>query len=90
LSPSRSSRGRRSPSGWPIALSLGAAFEWSWKILQWPIAFTLVSAAIAVVYYFAPDAEQDWVWLTPGSIAATTMWLVASLGFKYYVAGFGG
>jgi membrane protein len=65
---------------------LGPAFEWTWKILQWPVVFALVSGAIAIVYYFAPDAEQDWVWLTPGSILATTLWLGASLGFKYYVA----
>jgi membrane protein len=71
-------------------LFLGPAFEWTWKILQWPLVFALVSAALAVVYYFAPDAEQDWVWLTPGSIAATFLWLVASLGFKYYIANFGG
>jgi membrane protein len=69
---------------------LGAAFEWTWKILQWPVVFALVSAAMAIVYYYAPDAEQDWVWITPGSIAATTMWLMASLGFKYYIANFGG
>ena len=67
-------------------LYLGPAFEWTWKILQWPVAFALASAAIAIVYYFAPDAEQDWVWLTPGSLMATTIWLGASLGFKYYVA----
>jgi len=65
---------------------LGPAFEWGWKILQWPVIFALVSAAFAIVYYFAPDAEQDWVWLTPGSLFATTLWLLASLGFKYYVA----
>ena len=65
---------------------LGPAFEWSWKILQWPVVFALVSGAFAIIYYFAPDAEQDWVWLTPGSIIATTLWLIASLGFKYYVA----
>ena len=70
-------------------LFLGAAFEWTWKILQWPIVFLLVSGVIGLVYYFAPDAEQDWVWLTPGSIFATTMWLVVSLGFKYYVATMG-
>jgi len=29
------------------------------------------------------------VWLTPGSIFATTLWLAASLGFKYYVANWG-
>jgi membrane protein len=68
---------------------LGPVFEWSWKILQWPLVFAFVTTAIAVIYYYAPDAEQDWVWLTPGSILATTCWLVASLGFKYYVANFG-
>lgn len=69
-------------------LYLGPVFEWTWKVSQWPVIFALVSGAIAIVYYFAPDAEQDWVWLTPGSIAATAMWLLASLGFKYYIANF--
>ena len=23
-------------------------------------------SAIALIYYFAPDAEQEWVWITPG------------------------
>lgn len=70
-------------------MGLGPAFEWSWKILQWPVVFTLVSAAIAGVYYWGPDAEQDWVWLTPGAISATLCWIAASLGFKYYVANMG-
>lgn len=69
--------------------SLGPVFVWSWWILQWPVAFALASAGIAIIYYYAPDAEQDWVWLTPGSLAATATWLVASLGFKYYVASMG-
>jgi membrane protein len=68
---------------------LGAGFEWGWKILQWPLVFGLVSVGFALVYYFAPDAEQDWIWLTPGSVIGTTLWLLASLGFKYYVAKFG-
>jgi membrane protein len=68
---------------------LGPAFEWSWKILQWPVVFILVSAGIAMMYYFAPDAEQDWVWITPGSVLATFLWLVISLGFKFYVTNFG-
>ena len=70
------------------SLGLGAAFEWSWKILQWPVAFFLGSTAIGLVYYFAPDAEQDWVWITPGAVVATLLWVLVSLGFKYYVASF--
>ena len=68
---------------------LGPAFEWTWKILQWPVIFAMVSVTIAVVYRFSPDVEQEWVWLTPGSILATTLWMLASLGFKYYVANWG-
>jgi membrane protein len=64
---------------------LGGAFEWTWKILQWPVVFALACTGIAMIYYFAPDAEQDWVWLTPGSVVSTILWLLASLAFKYYV-----
>ena len=70
-------------------MNLGPAFEWTWKILQWPVLFGLASFGIALVYYFAPDVEQEWVWLTPGAVFATTLWLAASLGFKYYVANWG-
>jgi membrane protein len=69
-------------------LHLGPVFEWTWKILQWPIVLVLVSTAIALVYYFAPDAEQYWVWLTPGAILATLLWLASSLSLKYYLANF--
>jgi membrane protein len=67
---------------------LGAPFEWAWKILQWPIALALVVVAIAVVNYFAPDADQDWEWVTPGAVVATVLWLAASLAFKFYVGNF--
>ena len=57
--------------------------------MQWPIILGLVLTALGWVYYFAPDVQQDWVWLTPGSILATALWLVASLGFKWYASHFG-
>ena len=66
----------------------GVVFEWTWKILQWPLAFFLVSSAVGLVYYFAPDAEQDWVWITPGAVLGTLLWVVVSLLFKLYVANF--
>lgn len=70
-------------------MNLGPAFEWTWKILQWPVLFALANLGIALIYYFAPDVQQKWIWLTPGAIFATTLWLAASLGFKYYVANWG-
>ena len=35
-----------------------------------------------------PDAEQEWIWLTPGSALATVLWLLISIGFKFYVTRF--
>jgi membrane protein len=66
----------------------GSPFEWAWLVLQWPLVFALVATGIGLIYYFGPDADQDWVWITPGAIAATIFWLVISLLFKLYVANF--
>jgi membrane protein len=70
------------------SMHLGAAFKWTWWVLQWPVVFALVATAIGIVYYFAPDAEQDWAWITPGSIVATLLWVVVSLAFKLYISYF--
>jgi membrane protein len=68
------------------ALGFGILFEWAWKLLQWPLAFFLASTAIGLVYYWAPDAEQDWVWITPGALVATSLWVLASLALELYVS----
>ena len=66
----------------------GAPFEWTWLVLQWPLVFALVTTGIGLIYYFGPDAEQDWAWITPGAVAATILWLMVSLLFKLYIANF--
>ena len=53
-----------------VWMHLGPAFEWTWKILQWPFIFVLAGTGIGLIYYFAPDVEQDWIWLTPGAIVS--------------------
>jgi membrane protein len=65
-------------------MQLGPVFKWTWMVLQWPLVFALVATAIGLTYYFAPDVEQDWVWITPGSVLATLFWLAISLGLKFY------
>jgi membrane protein len=70
-------------------VGLGDAFTLTWKIVQWPIVFALVVLAIALINYYAPDADQDWVWITPGAVLATALWLLASLAFRFYVTNFG-
>jgi membrane protein len=69
-------------------VGLGEAFAVTWKIVQWPVVFVLLVVALALLNYFAPDAEQDWVWVTPGAVLAAVLWVIATLGFKFYVTNF--
>lgn len=69
-------------------MQLGEVFKWTWWILQWPLVLALVATGFAIIYYFAPDAEQEWVWITPGSVLATVAWLAVSLGLKFYLTNF--
>ena len=71
------------------AFGFGSAFTWTWMILQWPVAFALISVAVGLVYYLGPDAEQEWVWVSPGAVVATSLWLIASLLFRLYAVSFG-
>ena len=73
-------------AGW---VGLGELFKTAWNILRWPVILLLVTSAIAVIYFYAPDVEQRWQWITPGSVFAVLTWTLASLGFSYYVNNFG-
>lgn len=77
--------------GWIAGyVGLGGAFQIAWNILRWPVILFLVVTAVAAIYYFTPDVDQSWKWISPGSIFAVLLWLIASLGFSYYVNNFGG
>jgi membrane protein len=56
---------------------------WTW--LRWPVILLLLTLAIAVVYYVAPDVEQDFRFITPGSVLTVVVWILASLAFNYYL-----
>jgi len=65
---------------------LSSAFTITWKILQWPIALAFMLLSFALIYFFAPDFhEQDWKWITPGSVIGVALWLLASFAFKGYL-----
>jgi len=56
-----------------------------WRIVQWPVALAFVVIAFALLYYWGPDAEQQWQWITPGSLVGVLLWIGASLGFRVYL-----
>jgi membrane protein len=67
--------------------NLGGAFEWTWNLIRWPLAFGIVLLLFALIYYLAPNAEpRDWKWITPGSLVGSAMWLALSGLFALYAA----
>jgi membrane protein len=71
-------------------VGFGSVFETLWIVVQWPVLVCVVLFAFALIYYFAPDVEQRFKWVSPGSIIAVILWLLFSLAFSLYVNNFGG
>ncbi|MET1080557.1 MAG: YihY/virulence factor BrkB family protein [Pseudomonas sp.] len=59
---------------------------WSW--LRWPLVVVLLMVVVAGVYYVAPDVEQEFRFITPGSVLAVVVWIAASVTFGFYVQNF--
>ena len=59
-------------------------------VVVWLALAALMSAAIAVLYRFAPDRKQArWCWITWGAIGATVLWVATSLALFAYVQSIG-
>ena len=57
-----------------------------WKVVQWILAIAFVTLSFSLIYYFAPDLEeQHWYWITPGSIFGVLLWIAASFAFRAYL-----
>ena len=59
-----------------------------WTILRWPLIVALLMVSVALIYYVMPDVKQEFRFITPGSVLAVVVWIIASLGFGYYVKTF--
>lgn len=67
----------------------GTFFATFWTILQVPLVLVFVLLSFALIYYFAPDLyDQNWYWITPGSIAGVVLWLVVSFVLRLYLRHF--
>lgn len=60
------------------------------QVVSLLVAAAIVTLMLAVMYRYAPDRPNaKWAWITPGSILATIVWVIATLGFGFYVSNFG-
>jgi membrane protein len=80
----------------PLAESVGSEIGVSdaavtiWNYAKWPVLVIVVITMLAFLYYAAPNVKQpSFRWLTPGSVLAVVVWVLASIAFGIYVANFG-
>ncbi|MDG9719634.1 YihY/virulence factor BrkB family protein [Streptomyces sp. DH24] len=70
-------------------LGIGDTALTVWSIAKWPVLVILVIVMIAILYWATPNAKvRGFRWITPGSLLALVIWLIASAGFAFYVANF--
>jgi membrane protein len=71
-------------------VGLGSAAVTAWDIAKWPVLILVVSFMIALLYYATPNVKHPkFQWVSPGSILAVVVWVLASALFAFYVANFG-
>jgi len=75
-----------------LAARVGAQAQFAviwWRWLRWPSTALLIMLVAALVFYWLPDVEQKFKFITPGSVAATLLWLLCTWGFTMYADNFG-
>ena len=80
----------------PLATAIGQAIGIGdtaltvFNIVKWPVLLVIVSLMLAILYYSAPNARvKGFKWVSAGSVLAVVVWVIASVGFAFYVGNFG-
>lgn len=70
-------------------IGVGQSAVTVWDIAKWPLLVLLVSLMLTILYYASPNVRHPgFRWISPGSILAVLLWMVASAAFALYVASF--
>jgi membrane protein len=81
-----------------LLISQGAVLKWLIKsqfwinvinYTRWGLIILLVYFIIGVIYRYAPAVHKRWAFNTPGTILATFLSFLSTLGFSLYVDNFG-
>jgi membrane protein len=80
----------------PVADAVGQAIGLQnqtvavWSVLKYPLILVIVMAIVAVLFHVTPNVRQPkFRWLSPGAVLAIIVWVLASVGFGFYVSTFG-
>lgn len=82
-----------------LLLTQGVVLKWigiknAWwreaiSYIRWGFIVALVFYSIGFIYRFAPAVQKKWKLISPGTIVATFLCILATLGFSYFVNNFG-
>ena len=71
-------------------LGIGSTAVDVWNVAKWPVLVAAFLLVLAILYYTSPNVKlRGFKWVTPGSLVAVVVWIVASALFGLYVANFG-
>jgi membrane protein len=71
-------------------LGIGSTAQTIWSIAKWPVLIAIFMLMLAILYYASPNVKmRGFKFITPGSLVALLVWVVASALFAFYVAKFG-
>jgi membrane protein len=74
---------------WVVGLvGLDEVFIALWTWLRLPVALVLLMLTVSIVYWAIPNVNRPYRLITPGAILAVIAWVIASLGFSFYLATF--
>lgn len=60
------------------------------SLARWPLLGLVAVIGMAILYRYGPSRNRPkWRWVSRGAVAATVLWIVASIGFSVYMRYFG-
>lgn len=69
-------------------LPLSGLVTYVWNVFRYAIIILILITFFAAIYRYTPSRKLRWREVFPGAIIATIGWLIASLGFSYYINNF--
>src|SRR4051794_38924533 len=70
-------------------LGIGDTAVTVWNYAKWPVILLVIMTCFAILYHGAPNVKQPgFRWISPGAVVGVVLWIVASVGFAFYVANF--
>jgi len=71
------------------ALHIGATGRVVWTTVQYALAAAIVVGTAWGIYFFLPDVRQNKWHSLVGALLASVLWVIVTMGFRFYVQNFG-